>query len=459
MKKNTAHLAAAEKEWILTEEVYRQISSTIGRHLPEQGGILGSSDMVHVDHYYYDAKAAVTGVSYTSDTDTLNQVIADWNSRGITFVGVIHSHPHNYNMPSQGDAQIARQIIECMDVGGRLFTPIVSVDPSLDGTITIHPYSFKQEIELKHQPMSVRPDPRPADRSAIFQRVAGILPPEVMRRKKVICIGLGGSRPFLEDLARCGVGIFVLMDGDKVEASNIATQGVRYSEIGSSKALSVQRSLENINPEVQVITIERYLEDSISDREFADLTGLLTHSASDTLLCGCTDNFQAQDRCAQLAMKYGIPYLAAQVYQQGMGSEIIFTYPGVTQSCPRCMLEGRYRRAMEQQEEVDGKSQGSPICTTTKLNGEKCDIALKMLLYYEPSTPYAHKLDEIAQSNFLMSRHTKAFSQLGVTLFDGFDAADQELEVMDITVAIRQTPNEGCPLCGGHGDLRRLIGH
>ena len=463
-----AHKNTAKHKWIMTDQVYTAISQTIGRCMPEQGGILGSSDGIHIDHYYFDKNAWVTGSTYTFDTETLNRVIAQWNEQDIRFVGVIHSHPRGCNAPSQGDMAISRTILESMDMDGRIFTPIVQVGPKLDGTITIYPYTFEQTVVMKRQPLDISRDSekqravmiqeRDAQVKNRFQRIKGILPPEVMARKMVICVGCGGSRPFLADLARCGVGTFVLVEADRVEDTNIATQGVFVREMGMLKTAAIKQELEDINPTVQVVAISRFLDDNMSDEEFAGLTGITKRAARDVLLCGCTDNFRAQDRCAQLAMKFGVPYLAAQVYAGGTGSEVLFTYPGVTHSCPRCILEPRYRRALVEKEQVNGKSEGSPIMTTTKLNGTKGTLALQLLLYSDEESPYAHQLDAIAGKNFLMTRNSRNLAKLGVSLFDGFDDVDAELEVTDITVAIEQTPNEGCPMCGGTGDLRKLIG-
>ena len=459
----------ASHKWVMTDQVYTAICETIGRRVPEQGGILGSSDGIHIDHYYFDQNAQVTGSTYTFDTDTLNRVITHWNEQDIRFVGVIHSHPKGCTSPSLGDLEISRTILESMDMGGRIFTPIVQVDSKLDGTITIYPYTFEQSVVMKQQPLDVRRDPeklraarireRDAQVKNRFLRIEGILPSQVMARKMVICVGCGGSRPFLADLARCGVGTIVLVEADRVEDTNIATQGVFVHEMGMLKTTAIKQELEDINPTIQVIAINRFLDNNMSDGEFAALTGILSRSARDVLLCGCTDNFRAQDRCAQLAMKFGVPYLAAQVYAGGAGSEVLFTYPGLTHSCPRCILEPRYRKALVQKEEVNGKSEGSPIMTTTKLNGIKGTLALQLLLYSDEESPYAHQLDAIAQKNFLMTRNSRDLAKLGVSLFDGFDAVDTELAVTDITVAIQQTPNADCPMCGGTGDLRKLIGH
>lgn len=49
------------KTYIITEDVLSRIRETVGSQIPETGGILGSSDGKHVDHFYFDVTASVTG--------------------------------------------------------------------------------------------------------------------------------------------------------------------------------------------------------------------------------------------------------------------------------------------------------------------------------------------------------------------------------------------------------------
>lgn len=455
-----AQLEVSSKVWVITAEVQRQIAQTIGTRCPEQGGILGSSDGERIDHYYFDSGARVTGSTYTFDDRTLNRVIRQWNRMGVRFIGVVHSHPEGYTRPSQGDLNIASQIIETMDVGGHLFTPIVQVDPELTGDIRIYPYSFEQKVVLKKQKVVLERAASEKNQRKYFDRVKSIFPPEIMKRKYVICIGVGGAREFLCELARTGVKHFAIFDDDRVEEPNIATQSVFVSEIGQPKAEAAAGELMQINPEIDVVPVTRRLDDSMTDEEFAAVTGIEDWPTEDVLLCGCTDNWKAQDRCGQLALKYGVAYLGAQVYERGLGSEIVFTYPGLTPSCPRCMLEGRYRRAMTGSEQVNGRSEGSSHDNTALLTALKTKFALQELLYANEQTPYFGKLGRYAKKNFIMTRHDDAFSELGVRLFDKLDAVSEEAD-MDLVVgavALAQEPNADCPLCGGTGDLLRLRG-
>jgi hypothetical protein len=59
---------------------------------------------------------------------------------------------------------------------------------------------------------------------------------------------------------------------------------------------------------------------------------------STRILCGLTDDFYCQARVNRIALHFGLPALAAQVYKQGRAAEIVFTHPDVTKQRARCIL-------------------------------------------------------------------------------------------------------------------------
>ena len=450
-----------EIPYIMTAEVYEQIRNTIGVSRPENGGILGSSDGVHIDHYYFDATADRSSVTYTMDHHALNKVIHEWNDNDIMLVGIIHSHPDGCTAPSYGDMLTASHIIETIDVKGRFFTPIVQVSPKLNGDITIYPYTFEQTVELKKQAFEIEP-PKETEEERILRerdelavnrhaRIEGVLPQEVVSKKKIVCIGCGGSRSFLESLARCGVRGFVLIDGDVYEDTNIATQGAYISELGKAKVEVIKKRILDVEPLADVVCVQRYLDDSITDEEFAALAGLDKCDPKDLLICGCTDNFFAQDRCARLSLKYGVPYLAAQIFAGGTGHEVIFWYPGVTGSCPGCMLRSRYKKVLAGGDTVVGSSEGAAIAVTEHLNSVKLYTALELLCYEDKATAYFHALDRHADRNYLMSRCSGRLKAPAFEPVDELAQRETDLSFPYVTIAVGQTPEADCPLCRSVG--------
>ena len=175
-----------------------------------------------------------------------------------------------------------------------------------------------------------------------FKRLEGVYPEKVLD-KVIVCVGTGGARTVLENMARNGFRNFILIDGDKIAPSNIATQGVFISEMGMWKTEAIRARIKDINPDANVVCVNRFLDDDFSDDEFRDyLNSFKLKISKDYLVLGCCDTFDGNRRSSELSLKYGLPYIGAGMYQKGLAAEIIFTYPGLTPSCPRCMLRSRY---------------------------------------------------------------------------------------------------------------------
>ena len=445
----------------ITARVWNEICGTIGMNHAETGGILGSSDGGHtIDNYYFDCTARTTGGTYTPDIDAVNKKIAEWNKDGIHYVGPIHSHPRGFINPSAEDCRYGVRIMKAIGISS-LFMPIVNVNNPPDGQVQFYPYSLDSSCRLNNQHVVIEPNyieaEHPARSAQQFDRIKSLYPLDVLKRKTVVCIGLGGSRQFVEELARCGIGNIVLIDGDTVSTTNIATQQTYLSEIGRYKVDVVRERILDINPEVNVEAIRHFLDGSTSDEDFANIVGqALIQKPTDVLICGCTDNFFAQARSASLAMKYGTLYLAAQLYREGMAAEIYFSYPGITHSCPRCAMSSRYE-AYANGYKNKTTSDGTPIFSTTRVNSIKGQIALMLLLYREDrSCVYSDMLDAVTDRNFIQIRMSPlADKALGIDIFQEAMNANSGLVYFDETVWIPQRPNTKppCPLFGGTGNL------
>lgn len=301
---------------------------------------------------------------------------------------------------------------------------------------------------------------------AYFQRIKGVFPENVLD-KVIIVVGVGGARTVLENLARHRFRNFIPIDGDKIAPSNVATQGVFISEMGMYKPEAIRNRILDINPEANVLCVNRFLDDTISDEDF---TELLAHfpgrKPTDYLILGCTDSFEANTRAALLSLKYGIPYIGAGVYQGGLAAEVTFHYPGVTPSCPRCLLRDRFE-AYENGYKNDVTSVGCSSFVTERVNTLIGQLCLMMLMYQEaPDSPYNTMLDAVSNRNFAWVRMSPYLgtSELGIRLFDRVfsDAEISRYTFMDETLWIPQHPDspeygeEPCKLCSGSGDLRDL---
>lgn len=80
----------------------------------------------------------------------------------------------------------------------------------------------------------------------------------------VLIIGLGGlGSPAAMYLASAGIGKLTLVDDDRVEISNLQRQIVHRSEnIGESKVASAKSNLQAINHEIDIVSIDRRLDEA-----------------------------------------------------------------------------------------------------------------------------------------------------------------------------------------------------
>lgn len=493
----------------LTREVYDVIAATVGSMEAEQGGALGWLEGDRVVRFFrFDDTARTTGATYSPDDRSLNVMFRDdWNPRGIRLAGFVHSHPRGCARPSAGDLAYAQRILRAIPDLPYLVLPIAQTVPDT-GTFGLVPFLAVRDgdtVTVRHVGLDILereeagapgavgpalPASVPAASTAgtagdghaqetrvpdaAFDRVENAYDLTRMMRSRVVAVGVGGGASFLEDLGRCGVGEFVLVDPDMVSETNIATQQVYRKDVGRPKVTALAERLDDINPRARIKAVAASLSD-LDDKAMRDLCldplgGGPTPTVS--LLCGLTDSFHAQARVNALALNLGLPSLCAQVYREGRGAEITFTYPGLTPACHRCILASRYRAYLAEGYHNQVTSHDTPIFATTRLNAAKGFIALALLHHRAGTSPtvaanrFADLAARIGNRNLVQIRMDPDLSDvLLIRTFDRvFSGSDQDSLLFDETVWRPQDPERGgggakpCPDCGGTGDLRDAVG-
>ena len=196
--------------------------------------------------------------------------------------------------------------------------------------------------------------------------------------------------------------------------------------------------------------------------EAAGLLGLdLARPPIRTLLCGCTDDFYAQARVNRAGLQFGVPTMCAQVYAEGRGAEITFTYPGMTPACHRCVLRSRYDAYLKEGYSNTVTSDGTPISSTTRLNSTKLFVALALLHHGTAHPRWGRLLERIGNRNLVQLRLDP---DLALPVFERVLCGDRDRVFSDEAVWLPQQPEGSatgrtpCPDCGGTGDLRSAIG-
>lgn len=89
-----------------------------------------------------------------------------------------------------------------------------------------------------------------------FERQSELVPAEKLRSLTVTVIGVGAiGRQVALQLASLGVRRLQLVDFDRVEPTNITTQGYQASDLGMSKVEATARAVRAIDTEVDVETV------------------------------------------------------------------------------------------------------------------------------------------------------------------------------------------------------------
>ncbi|AOS44757.1 Sulfur carrier protein ThiS adenylyltransferase [Lacunisphaera limnophila] len=147
---------------------------------------------------------------------------------------------------------------------------------------------------------------------------------------RVLVVGVGGlGCPAALYLAGAGLGRLTLVDGGKVERSNLPRQILfTTAELGAPKALAAAARLRLHNPSVQITSHE-------GDLTSANARALV---AGHDVVLDCTDNFTSRFLLHDTCLALGVPLVSAAVHRFE-GTLDVFT-PGVG-GCLHCQWTGR----------------------------------------------------------------------------------------------------------------------
>jgi adenylyltransferase/sulfurtransferase len=130
----------------------------------------------------------------------------------------------------------------------------------------------------------------------------GIEGQERLLAARALVVGAGGlGSPAAMYLASAGLGTIVLCDDDTVDLTNLQRQILhRTDSVGRPKVLSGRDTLAQINPEVNVMALERRLEGAGFEEQVA---------AADVVL-DCSDNFATRHALNRACVKFRKPLVS-----------------------------------------------------------------------------------------------------------------------------------------------------
>ena len=147
-----------------------------------------------------------------------------------------------------------------------------------------------------------------------------------LKQAKVLIIGVGGlGSPASSYLAASGIGLLGLVDGDSIDASNLARQLLHCPNEGQikKKAESARASLTQINPHIEIQIYDQFLDQELGEEIFPLYD----------IILDCTDNPQTRYLINDLALKANRPVVYGSIYKFD-GQVSLWNYQGGP--CLRC---------------------------------------------------------------------------------------------------------------------------
>jgi len=141
----------------------------------------------------------------------------------------------------------------------------------------------------------------------IFERTVQLIGDDnynKIKQSTVLVLGLGGVGSYAcEALARSGVGKLIIVDMDKVEESNINRQLIAlHSTIGRDKTAVMKERLLDINPDIEVLTYQTFLNFDTKDE-------ILSHKID--FICDCIDTITYKIDIIKEALTRNIPFISS----------------------------------------------------------------------------------------------------------------------------------------------------
>lgn len=193
------------------------------------------------------------------------------------------------------------------------------VESSLPGLIgwwenqTLHLLQIDTLREVKIESYALQMD--------IFSRNVGILESTVMLEKKAVFVGCGsvGSLVAVE-LAKAGVGNFMLIDNDVFGYHNICRHQCGIYDVGRFKTDALADRIFQINPYATVMKKNCMIQE-IDRGEMEDFCN------EDTIIIGGADNREGDLYASDFALENKMPFISIGCWERAFAGEIFYCLP------------------------------------------------------------------------------------------------------------------------------------
>ena len=269
----------------------------------------------------------------------------------------------------------------------------------------------------------------------VFSRLKGIFDTRVLASQTVSVIGLGsGGGVGALELAKSGVGGFILVDFDRLKAHNISRHICGLADIGRFKTRAVRDAILQHNPQASVRCHE------------ADITrdaDLIHQIVSDSdLVFVATDTELSRYMINETCLALDRPAIYGGVYERAFAGEVLRVIPGKA-ACYSCVRQGMAdtMRSISSQQVFDytddSDFQAEP--------GLGLDVALIAMLQ-----------TKVALMTMLRNTESSLGDIDAEMIIWTNSARPEDGELFERPMAryfVRVPKSEDCPACGGDSEI------
>lgn len=288
-------------------------------------------------------------------------------------------------------------------------------------------------------------DSNPYSRLMALKRMGIVDNYENIRKFAVAVVGVGGvGSVTAEMLTRCGIGKLLLFDYDKVELANMNRLFYQPHQSGMSKVEAAERTLKEINPDVEFEVFNYNITTVDNFQHFIDKiqTGGREAGTPVDLVLSCVDNFEARMAINTACNEVGQVWIESGVSENAVSGHIQVIKPGETPcfACAPPLIVAT--KTDEKTLKRDGVCAASLPTTMAVVAGFLVQNTLKYLLEFGSVT---HYLGYNALDDFFPTMQMKPNPQCDdnhcVRQQEEFKKRE-EMEPKEITLEIEISPVE-----------------
>lgn len=179
------------------------------------------------------------------------------------------------------------------------------------------------------------------EHSELYSRNHGLLETSILEKRKVGVVGLGsGGSTIAVELAKAGIGEFVLIDFDRLELGNISRHICGTGDLGRYKTRAVRDLLYGKNPYIKITTAELDINQKVEE------SSLLLKECD--LIIAATDNNRSRFNLNNIALEYEIPTIFGRALTRAVGGDVLRVRPHKG-PCLSCVFTQEFLRSRQEE--------------------------------------------------------------------------------------------------------------